>query len=87
MITFVYGNKDKLRKQMRFKVLKAVNITISVFPEIWHHVVWQIGTAVSEEPTLPIFRLVHATHWYLSTRQHGVSAQKTVILRRVNIKI
>jgi hypothetical protein len=44
----------------------------------------KIGTNISEEPTASIFRAerqqVLPKHWYLSTRLHGITAQKTIIL-------
>jgi hypothetical protein len=49
----------------------------------WHVtiVVWSLGTSISKESSASIFYTeVLPKHWYVSTRLHGVTSQKTVIL-------
>jgi hypothetical protein len=46
--------------------------------EVSSHMLWCIGTDVSEEPAASIFS-VPAKSWYKSTRLHGVISKKTLI--------
>jgi hypothetical protein len=45
---------------VRFEVPTAVTAKI-FFYEMWHCVVWQIGTDVAEKPTASIFRVEDAS--------------------------